>query len=205
MNRRAHWERVYGATAPTALSWYQARPSLSLELIERAGVAPNSPVIDVGGGTSTLVDELLDRGFTDLTVLDIAAESLRSTRRRLGTRADLVQWIESDVTAFDPPRRWGLWHDRAVFHFLTQPAQREAYVRTLHAGVAPEGHVIIATFDLAAPPRCSGLDVERYSPESLSEALGEVLEPVETLGEVHVTPGGKTQSFVYCLFRHRRA
>jgi trans-aconitate methyltransferase len=201
MNRKSHWEQVYAARAPTEVSWYQARPTLSLELIERAGVAPGTGIIDVGGGTSTLVDALLDRGFDDLTVMDVASSAIRHARERLGERASLVQWLEADVTTFQPPRRWGLWHDRAVFHFLTEEDDREAYLRTLHAALAPEGHVIIATFDLTAPERCSGLHVVRYSPESLSEALRQGFERVETREEVHCTPAGKEQPFVYCLFQ----
>ncbi|MEE8191555.1 MAG: class I SAM-dependent methyltransferase, partial [Gemmatimonadales bacterium] len=153
-------------------------------------------------GTSTLVDELLEQGFANLAVLDVAGPALELARARLDDRADQVQWIEVDVTEFEPARQWGLWHDRAVFHFLTDASHRKAYRRALEAAVAPGGSAVISAFSLEGPERCSGLDVVRYSPESLADELGAAFELVESRDEVHVTPAGAEQAFVYCLF-HR--
>lgn len=201
MDRKQHWSDVYSKRAPDRASWYQLRPALSLELIDRAGVDPKAGAIDVGGGTSTLVDELLEQGFANLAVLDVAGPALELARARLGERADQVQWIEADVTEFEPAQQWGLWHDRAVFHFLTDASNRKAYRRALEAGVAPGGFAVISAFSLEGPERCSGLDVVRYSPESLADELGAAFELVESRDEVHVTPTGAEQAFVYCLFR----
>ena len=201
MDRKQHWSDVHSKRAPDRASWYQLRPALSLELIDRAGVDPNAGAIDVGGGTSTLVDELLERGFANLAVLDVAGPALELAHARLGDRADQVQWIEADVTEFEPAQQWGLWHDRAVFHFLTDASNRRAYRRALEAGVAPGGSAVISAFSLEGPERCSGLDVVRYSPESLADELGAAFELIESRDEVHMTPTGAEQAFVYCLFR----
>ena len=201
MDRKQHWSDVYSKQAPDRVSWYLLRPTLSLELIERAGADPKTGAIDVGGGTSTLVNELLEQGFENLAVLDVAGQALELARARLDDRADQVQWIEADVTEFEPPQQWGLWHDRAVFHFLTDASDRKAYRRALEAGVAPGGSAVISAFSLEGPERCSGLDVVRYSPESLADELGAAFELVEARDEVHVTPTGAEQAFVYCLFR----
>lgn len=201
MDRKQHWSDVHSKRAPDRASWYQLRPALSLELIDRAGVDPKAGAIDVGGGTSTLVDELLEQGFANLAVLDVAGPALELARARLDDRADQVQWIEADVTEFEPAQQWGLWHDRAVFHFLTDASSRKAYRRALEAGVAPGGSAVISAFSLEGPERCSGLDVVRYSPESLADELGAAFELVESRDEVHMTPTGAEQAFVYCLFR----
>ena len=201
MDRKRHWDDVYSKRAPDRASWHQLRPALSLELIDRAGVDPKAGAIDVGGGTSTLVDELLKQGFENLAVLDVAGPALELARARLDDRANQVQWIEADVTEFEPPQQWGLWHDRAVFHFLTGASDRKAYRRALEAGVAPGGSAVISAFSLEGPERCSGLDVVRYSPESLADELGPAFELVEARDEVHMTPTGAEQAFVYCLFR----
>ncbi len=201
MDRKQHWSDVYSKRAADRASWHQLRPALSLELIDRAGVDPKAGAIDVGGGTSTLVDELLEQGFANLAVLDVAGPALELARARLDDRADRVQWIEADVTEFEPARQWGLWHDRAVFHFLTDASNRKAYRRALEAGVAPGGFAVISAFSLEGPERCSGLDVVRYSPESLADELGAAFELVESRDEVHMTPTGAEQAFVYCLFR----
>ncbi len=201
MDRKQHWNDVYSKRAADRASWYQLWPALSLELIDRAGVDPKAGAIDVGGGTSTLVDELLEQGFANLAVLDVAGPALELARARLDDRADQVQWIEADVTEFEPAQQWGLWHDRAVFHFLTDASNRRAYRRALEAGVAPGGSAVISAFSLEGPEHCSGLDVVRYSPESLADELGAAFELIESRDEVHMTPTGAEQAFVYCLFR----
>jgi SAM-dependent methyltransferase len=199
--RHAHWQDVYRGRAPEAASWYQPEPTVSLALIAATGLPAGAGVIDVGGGASTLVDCLLDRGFDDLTVLDVAEDSLAAARARLGDRAARVAWIAADVTAWSPDRRWDLWHDRAVFHFLTAPADQRAYVAALDRALAPGGHVVIATFAPEGPDRCSGLPVVRYDEARLGAALGPGFRFVESRREDHRTPGGATQAFLYQRYR----
>lgn len=201
MDRKTHWEDVYERKASTEVSWFQPRPQTSLELFDRAGISAAARVIDVGGGASRLVDHLIDRGFEHVTVLDISARALELTRRRLGERAGRVTWVEADITEAELPGPYDLWHDRAVFHFLVDAADREAYATRLERALAPGGHVVVATFAEDGPERCSGLPVVRYAPEALRQALSGSLELVETRREMHRTPAGKQQSFVYCLFR----
>ncbi len=173
-------------------------------LIEQAGLDPADGIIDAGGGASRLVDHLLDRGFSDVTVLDLAHSALAHARRRLGERAEKVTWVEADATAWRPQRTYRLWHDRAVFHFLTEVADRDGYLQVLTAALAPCGCAVIATFGPAGPERCSGLPVVRYSPESLQETLGPGFRLVTTMAEEHRTPRGKPQDFVGCLFARER-
>jgi SAM-dependent methyltransferase len=202
MDRREHWENVYRRNAPSALSWYQPEPTVSLELIARVAPDFDAPIIDVGGGASTLVDGLLDTGYRDVTVLDLSDAALTAARVRLGSRASKVKWLEADVLAAPlAPSAYAVWHDRAVFHFLTDPRDRAAYVATAHAAVRPGGHVIVASFALDGPARCSGLDVVRYSPESMHSQFGPEFRLLASVRDEHHTPSGKTQAFVYCLCR----
>ncbi len=198
-NDQAHWDRVY-ADGCEDVSWFQARPDLSLHLIKSSGVAKDAGIIDVGGGASSLVDCLLDEGYSPLAVLDISPTALYA-RERLGSRARLVNWFEADVTAFDPPRRFGVWHDRAVFHFLTDAAERRAYVQILRRTLTPDGTVIIATFAMDGPTRCSGLPAERYDARKISDELGPEFSLIEEVSEVHRTPSGAGQAFSYFHFR----
>lgn len=198
---KAHWEEVHRTKAPEARSWFAPTPATSLALVDAAGVQPTARVIDVGGGTSRLSDALLARGFEHVTVLDISAAALDEARERLADPR--VTFIEADVTSASLPGPYDLWHDRAVFHFLTETAERAAYVRTLRGALAAGGHAIIATFALDGPTMCSGLPVVRYDPPSLARELGEGFDLVESRSEAHVTPAGKTQRFVYCLFRRQ--
>ncbi len=198
--RRAHWEGIYEAREPTTLSWHQATPDASLALIEATGLGPDAAVLDVGGGASRLVDALLARGHRDVTVLDLAEAALARARARLGPRALEVTWLRADVTEVALERTFDLWHDRAVFHFLTDPEERARYRARLCAAIPAGGHVIVATFALDGPARCSGLPVERYSPEGLTDALGPGLLLRESRAELHLTPAGVEQRFVYCRF-----
>lgn len=202
MKRKTHWEGVYGAKAPESVSWYQPQASRSLELIKESGVGPFGRIIDVGAGASVLVDNLLDAGYRDLTVLDISAAALERARSRLGARAGDVTWIESDVTGTDlPAGAFDLWHDRAVFHFLVDPGDRQAYLQVLRRALRPGGYVIIATFAEDGPERCSGLPVQRYSPQQLHAQLGDAFALVQHEREEHRTPGGAVQRFQYSLLR----
>lgn len=195
-----HWSAAWRDAAPETKSWHQDDPAPSLAAIEASGIAPDRPLIDVGGGAARLVDRLLDRGWTDLSVLDVAAEALDRARDRLGARAARVRWIVADVTRWTPERAYALWHDRAVFHFLTTPEDRAAYARTLDAALAPDGQAILATFALDGPERCSGLPVQRHDAASLEAALGPGFRLVETRRETHVTPAGAEQRFLRARF-----
>lgn len=200
--RREHWESVYASRAPTDVSWHQDTPASSLTLIEHCDVGPTGAILDVGGGASRLVDHLLDGGYLDVTVLDISATALAHAKQRLGARATGVRWIEGDVTTVELAGPYDVWHDRAAFHFLGDPDDRARYLAQLERALRPHGHVVVATFALDGPERCSGLPVARYSPETLARELGPSLALVETWDEDHLTPGGKRQRFVFCRFRH---
>lgn len=201
MDRRAHWDAVYAQRRPNEVSWYQEHPERSLEVITTLVRDPAAAVIDVGGGSSRLVDGLSEAGFTDLTVLDVAAQSLRNAQDRLGTAAGRIEWLVEDVLTFRPWRQYTLWHDRAVFHFLTDEADRAAYLETVDHAVVPGGYVAIATFAADGPEECSGLPVQRYSSSLLSEALAPVCSPLGFEHEVHVAPSGEEQHFLYGQFR----
>ena len=202
MGRREHWEKVYSGKPSERLGWYKPRLQTSLEWISALGLDRGAPVIDVGGGASTLVDDLLGLGYTSITVLDLAEPALDQIRARLGERGAAVSWLCGDITELELPRNaFELWHDRAVFHFLTDPEDRERYRENLCRALRPGGHVIIGTFAPEAPPKCSGLPVQRYDVEMLRETLGTDFELQQHRKELHVTPGGVEQMYLYCEFR----
>jgi SAM-dependent methyltransferase len=201
-DRREHWDRVYQTKRPTEVSWYRPHLDTSLALIEQAAADRSASVIDVGGGESTLVDDLLARGYADLTLLDLSQTALDVTRERLGDRGAPVHWLCGDATSVDlPVARYDVWHDRAVFHFLTDPAARLAYVRQVARAVRTGGHVIVGTFGPEGPAQCSGLDVARYDAEGLHAEFGKRFELLRHLEEVHQTPLGRAQQFVWCFCR----
>lgn len=202
MDSKTHWENIYETEAPTQVSWYQEHAQLSLRFIRNTGAQKTGHIIDIGGGASTLVDDLLLAGFQRLSVLDVSGTALQLARQRLGVRAKDVQWIEADITQVDlPEQAYDVWHDRAVFHFLTRPADRRCYIDLVRSAVRTGGHVIVATFAPDGPDRCSGLDVARYSPESLHGEFGEGFEMRDSACEIHHTPFGKEQKFIYCYCR----
>ncbi len=202
MQSKDHWEKVYTSKATNAVSWFQPHAELSLNLIQSSGAGKDAAIIDVGGGASTLVDDLLTEGYTDLAVLDLSASALNVARDRLGERAGKVRWIEADITQVKlPGHRYDIWHDRAVFHFLTDPADRAAYVRTVFNSVKPGGHVIVAAFAEDGPLQCSGLPVMRYCAGDLHDQFGGAFELLEHSREEHRTPSGAVQPFVYCYCR----
>lgn len=200
-DRRQHWERAHASKAPEEQSWFQPRPEMSLALIRRTGFGPLARIIDVGGGSSRLVDALVDEGYRNVTVLDIAAPALAAAKARLDTHAALVRWIVADVTSAAIEESFDIWHDRAVFHFLIEAEDRAAYVRNMKRSLSVGGFVILATFAEGGPTRCSGLPVVRYGSGALAAELGEGFELVVEKAELHRTPAGRDQSFVYCLFR----
>lgn len=201
--RKQHWEQVYRHKAEDAVSWFQVHPQVSLELIKSC-TKPGDALIDVGGGASRLVDHLLQERYTDLTVLDVSETALERAGARLGKAALKVQWLVADVTRWRPERQYRLWHDRAVFHFLTEPEERVAYVAALSAALAPGAHAVIASFAPDGPERCSGLPVRRYSAESLAEELGANFRLRESREETHLTPMGRLQRFQYSLLERMR-
>ncbi|TAN52537.1 MAG: class I SAM-dependent methyltransferase [Methylococcaceae bacterium] len=201
MHPKDHWEQVYAARSTDRLGWYKPHLQTSLRWIEEIGLAMDDPIIDVGGGAATLVDDLLDEGYRAITVLDLSRAALSAVKARLGGKAERVTWLEGDIASVDlPAQRYALWHDRAVLHFLTAPEQQRAYREQLLKALKPDGHVIIGTFAPEAPPRCSGLPVQRYSLEQLQSALGREFALKRDHKELHVTPGGVEQMYLYCQF-----
>jgi 2-polyprenyl-3-methyl-5-hydroxy-6-metoxy-1,4-benzoquinol methylase len=202
MNAGAHWEKVYNTLAPEAVSWYRPHLETSLALIERAAGGRSASIIDVGGGASTLVDDLLARGYENVNILDISQTALLLAKARLGAAAQRVHWLLADVAhASLPSHAYDVWHDRAVFHFLTVQEDRAGYVQNVMHAVKRGGHVIVSTFGPEGPTKCSGLDVVRYDAESLHDQFGKHFRLVESVKEMHQTPFGRTQQFLYCYCR----
>jgi SAM-dependent methyltransferase len=197
----SRWERLYGRREPEELSWHEPSPRASLELIAEAGIPASAGLIDVGGGASRLAGELLRAGYSDITVADVSATALRHARDRLGELGERVAWVEADVRDHDFGRSFDLWHDRAVFHFLVEPGDRDGYLRTLRRSLRPGGHLVLATFGPDGPTECSGLPVVRYSAASLADALGADFELLASRLEEHRTPSETSQQFLYVRMR----
>ncbi|MFA6955110.1 MAG: class I SAM-dependent methyltransferase [Thermoanaerobaculia bacterium] len=203
MDAKQHWENIYSTKQSTEVSWFQAEAHLSQELIQLVAPDRSAAILDVGGGASTLVDGLLNAGYLRVTVLDLAAAALDQARRRLGSAAAKASWLEGNVLDIAlPDAGFDVWHDRAVFHFLTDASDRQRYVDRVKHSVRPGGHVLVATFAEDGPTRCSGLEVARYSPEALHAEFGDSFKMLSSTREQHVTPSGATQRFVYCLCRY---
>ena len=202
MNVKTHWEEIYREKALDAVSWYRPHPETSLALIERAAPERGVSIIDVGGGESTLVDDLLAHGYQNITVLDVSQTAIAVTKKRLGSAAEEVQSVTADIVNGElAPNAYDVWHDRAVFHFLTAMDQRLAYVRQVARAVKPGGHVLVSTFGPEGPTTCSGLEVVRYDAESLHAEFGVRFRLLDSIKEFHNTPFGTTQQFLYCLCR----
>ncbi len=200
MNTQLHWETVYGTKAPDEVSWFCPHLETSMSFIKRSTPDRSARIIDVGGGESTLVDDLLERGYTNVTVLDISGTAVAVTKARLGGRADRVEWLVGDVTARDlPADTYDVWHDRAVFHFLTSAVDRAAYIKRVRRSVRRGGHVIIGTFGPEGPTKCSGLDVKRYDADSRHGEFGRSFRLIDSMKELHQTPFETTQQFLYCF------
>jgi SAM-dependent methyltransferase len=203
--RRRHWEEVYRSKPAVETSWYQAEPTTSLAMIRDAGIRPDQGLIDVGGGASRLVDHLLNRGYRDVTVLDLSAEAMEQARRRLGAKARQVEWVVADITEYAPDRQFAVWHDRAAFHFLTDPVDRERYVQVLRVALRPGGQTIIAAFAPDGPERCSGLEIVRYDANAIGAILGDAFRLLEERRETHTTPAGREQRFGFFRFKYSGA
>ena len=200
--QREHWESVYRKKAPEKVSWYRPHLERSLGFIEGAGLGRDAAILDVGGGTSTLVDDLLDRGYRNVTVLDLSEKAISLAKERLGARAASVTWLVADITEADlPEHHYDFWHDRAVFHFLREEAARRKYVAAVRQALKPNGHIVVATFGPSAPDQCSGLPVTRYTAEGIHGQFGREFRKVGSTGEIHKTPWGTEQEFVYCYCR----
>jgi SAM-dependent methyltransferase len=203
-SRQAHWQKVYSTKSENDVSWFEESPELSLALIEAAHAGRSAAIADIGGGASRLVDELLDRGYSDVTVLDLSERALAVARARLGKRADMVDWVIADVTTWEPRRRYDVWHDRAAFHFLIEPDERAAYVQRVIRALSAGGHVIIGTFAPDGPEICSGLPVFRCDAGMLAEILGQSFQLTDSRRYDHRTPGGAMQRFQFSTFRRTR-
>ena len=202
MSGHDHWEAIYGSKGPQDVSWYRPHLDRSLKFIDLARLSPDAAIIDVGGGASTLVDDLLVRGYDDVTVLDLSETAIAQAKARLGSSAARVTWIVGDITRADlPEHRYDFWHDRAVFHFLTKEVDRQQYVAHVRHALKPGGHIVVATFGLEGPERCSGLPVARYSPQGIHDRFGIQFAKIGSDAEVHQTPWGSEQEFVYCYCR----
>lgn len=197
MSNKEHWENVYKDKSSHDVSWYQKEPLLSLELINNSKLALTDVILDVGGGASVLIDYLLANGFINLAVLDISENALLSAKNRLGDRAAEIDWYEADITQFKSPQLISLWHDRAVFHFLTKKHDREKYVEVLKKTLKAGGHLVMAAFSVGGPEKCSGLDIVQYDENKMSAALGTNFKLLESRSETHVTPAEKDQCFTY--------
>ncbi len=203
MNAKAHWEALYRTKGPDQMSWFEPEATLSLALVQRVAPTRDEAIIDVGAGSATLVDGLLTAGYRRVTVLDLSAAALEQAQRRLGDRARAIDWREADILdAPLPGRAFDVWHDRAVFHFLTDAADRRAYVTQVRRALRPGGFALVATFATDGPSRCSGLEVARYSPDSLHAEFGDDFRLLTSERQTHVTPWGAPQAFTYCLCRY---
>ena len=198
-SKQSHWENIYTHKSPQEVSWTQGKPLLSLSWIESLALPKNAPIIDVGGGESHLVDYLIDMGYSDLTVLDISQAALKRSQERLGSKANLVHWIQADITTFQPKRKYTLWHDRAVFHFLTQKEEINAY--TSMVATVVDQYLLMSTFSKEGPLKCSGLPITQYDVESISSNFSAAFELLQQDQELHKTPFDSTQAFIYALLK----
>ncbi len=202
MNRKEHWENIYATKSVDQVSWYREHLENSLQMIVGTGISKTAAIIDVGGGASTLVDDLLEADFGDVAVLDISGKAIEKTKERLGKKSEKVEWIIADITKADLPENYyDAWHDRAVFHFLTDAEDRRKYVELVMRSLKVGGHIIVASFGENGPLKCSGLDIVRYNPETMHKEFGKEFKLLNSLKETHQTPFGSTQEFIYCYCR----
>lgn len=201
---KVHWDNIYRHKSPQEVSWYQQEPTQSLRFIQNTQLNYDEPIIDIGGGASVLVDYLIKQGFANIAVLDISGNALASAQKRLGDDAKKVEWFESDITEFKAPHQFSLWHDRAVFHFLTEESDRKRYIQVLNQSLRSGGDLVIAAFALGGPEKCSGLDVVQYDASKLGVELGKDFELVEETGELHLTPSNIEQAFTYYRFTRKQ-
>ncbi len=200
-NNRNHWEKVYTTKQSNEVSWFQEYPKTSMEFLELFQLPLSANIIDIGGGDSNLVDALLDKGYTNIWVLDISSSALEKAKIRLGVKADLVHWVVSDVTEFIPPLKFDFWHDRAAFHFLTNPDAVDKYVAIAESGISDNGYLVLGTFSENGPEKCSGLEIKQYNETSMSNRFEASFMRIKCVTENHVTPFNTVQNFLFCSFR----
>lgn len=200
-DRKLHWENVYQIKQLTEVSWYQARPDISLDFLHKYELPKTARIIDVGGGDSLLVDYLLAEGFENVTVLDISEKALGRAKARLGEKASSVKWVVADVATFKPKEKYDFWHDRAAFHFFTEEKDIKHYVKTVQKSIAPGGYLVLGTFSENGPEKCSGLPIKQYSEAAMKERLQQFFKKLKCLTVKHLTPSEKVQEFVFCGFR----
>lgn len=201
MDRKEHWERVYNSKKLTEVSWYQPTPSTSLDFIQELGITKDAAIIDVGGGDSFLADHLLERGFTNITVLDISEAAIARAQKRLGGKAGLVNWVVSDIMEYQPDRHFDCWHDRAAFHFLTSDEEISKYLAIANLSLADSGKIIIGTFSETGPEKCSGLAIKQYSEEGLGSLIKKWFDKIKCIHTHHLTPFNSIQDFLFCSFK----
>ncbi len=201
MNRKSHWEKIYATKELNEVSWYQARPDISLAFLEQFNMPKNAKIIDVGGGDSLLVDYLLEKGYTDVTVLDISEKALQRAKKRLGNRAEKVTWITADAAEFVATEQYDFWHDRAAFHFLTDEDSISHYIDNVEKNINPGGYLIIGTFSENGPEKCSGLPIRQYSEKTMHAVLQAFFKKIKCLTVEHLTPSQKIQEFIFCSFK----
>ena len=204
INRKLHWEKVYETKQLNEVSWYQARPDISLGFLEKFKLPKQAKIIDVGGGDSLFVDYLLERNYTDITVLDISETALEKAKKRLGKRADDVTWILADAGEFEPTEKYDFWHDRAAFHFLTDEDAIAHYTENVNKNVNPGGYLILGTFSTNGPFKCSGLEIKQYSEKSMTDRFLHFFEKIKCLTVEHLTPSEKIQEFIFCSFKRMK-
>ncbi len=201
VTRKEHWENIYCTKQENEVSWFQQYPKTSMDFVDLFSVSKNSKIIDIGGGDSHFVDALLEAGFTNVTVLDISANAIERAKKRLGQNAGKVKWIVSDVTEFVPQEKYDFWHDRAAFHFLVNEEQADKYVEIANRGITENGILVLGTFSVNGPKKCSGLDIKQYSEETMSAKFEKYFKRVKCITEDHQTPFNTTQNFLFCSFK----
>jgi ubiquinone/menaquinone biosynthesis C-methylase UbiE len=200
-DRKKHWETIYQTKELKDVSWFQPTPETSLSFLKQFNIPTTAKIIDIGGGDSFLVDNLLDLGYQDITILDISAIAIDKAKQRLGDRADKVKWIVADAATFRPTEKYDFWHDRAAFHFLTQEQEIESYLDTVQKSIQPTGVLIIGTFSEQGPKKCSGIEIKQYSETTMTERLTKFFEKIRCITVDHKTPSDKIQNFIFCSFR----
>jgi 2-polyprenyl-3-methyl-5-hydroxy-6-metoxy-1,4-benzoquinol methylase len=203
-DKKAHWEKIYSTKQSAEVSWFQVYPKTSMEFISLFDLPKNAAIIDIGGGDSNFVDSLLEKGYTDVTVLDISAKAIERAKKRAGEKASQAKWIVSDITEFEPARQYNFWHDRAAFHFLTSEEQADKYVETAKKGIASAGYLILGTFSENGPQKCSGLTIKQYSEETMSTKFEKYFKRIKCVKEDHETPFNTRQNFLFCSFKKQQ-
>ncbi|MBS1526241.1 MAG: class I SAM-dependent methyltransferase [Bacteroidetes bacterium] len=201
--RKTHWENVYNKHPLTDVSWYEPVPETSLSIIKRFKLPKDAAIIDIGAGDSLLVDHLLLSGYSNITVLDISENAIERAKARLGDNAKMVNWVVSDVLDYHPSEKYDLWHDRATFHFFTDPVEKQRYLDSAHQNLNDDGYLVLSTFSITGPEKCSGLSVEQYSEKKMSDLLSRYFDKIRCITKAHMTPWDAIQNFVYCSFRNR--